>query len=289
MSFYYNTNNVLLVSDLDQAYKKILSWFIIMNGNMKEGCNKILRNQQMCGAKLFDLTWSQATSLPDYESLKVIQCNNSNGGGKKQDNKNDKETNGIVQYLMMGPNSDVEDLVHDNDKYSVPLDTEGNENPSLVSGGNFESEGPDNIALTLHHVGVICEYDDNDVYILTLIEVFDSIDQDHLFAHDDDDQLTVNEEIPAYLGMVLSIEDDSDNESKSKPDPRYNESKPKPSPFDVDDPENIFASTLFQATVSKTSSEVGAESWFEAVNIKFEICNLCNTTVYQEIFASSGA
>ena len=34
--------------------------------------------------------------------------------------------------------------------------------------------------------------------------------------------------------------------------------------------------------------EAGAESWLEAVNMKFKICNFCNVNVYQEVFNSSG-
>lgn len=104
----------------------------------------------------------------------------------------DEEINGIVQCLVVEPNSNVEDLDHDYDKSSMPIATEGSESPSLVVDDNFESEGPDDAALTYHHVGVIYGYDDNNVYIPTLAEVFDYIDQDHLFTHDDNNELTVN-------------------------------------------------------------------------------------------------
>ena len=74
---------------------------------------------------------------------------------------------------------------------------------------------------------------------------FDSIDQDHLFTHSDDDELTVNGETLPYLGRVLSVKDDSANKLKPKPDDSSDdESEPKSKTFDVDDPGNIFASAL---------------------------------------------
>ena len=54
----------------------------------------------------------------------------------------------------------------------MPLDTEGTKSPSLVVGGDSELERPDNTASTLHHVGILCGYDDNYVYIPILTEVF---------------------------------------------------------------------------------------------------------------------
>ena len=89
--------------------------------------------------------------------------------------------------------------------------------------------------------------------------------------------------------MVLSFENDSDNESKPKPDGSDDESEPESNAFDVNDPGNIFASALLWAVLAKTLLEMEAESWFEEVNVKFEIYNLCNATIYQEIFESSGA
>lgn len=125
MKSYYNSNNSQHVPALDQAYKEeILSCFIIMNGNMKEGCNKMLSNQQICKTKPFKLTWVQATLLLDHESWKVrMQHNKSNGGGREQDNKKDKETDSIVQCLMETPNSDVKDLDNDDNKSSMPIYT----------------------------------------------------------------------------------------------------------------------------------------------------------------------
>lgn len=68
---------------------------------------------------------------------------------------------------------------------------------------DMETELPDDDISIQHHIGVLCVCDTNDVYIPTLADVFDYIDQDYLFACDDD-KLTVNEELTAYLDMVLS-------------------------------------------------------------------------------------
>ena len=190
-----------------------------------------------------------------------MQCNNKNGGGKQQDDKKDKETKGIVQLHLADFDSDVKEF-GDDEKSSVSVDTEGNESPSLVAGDNSELEEPDDAASTHYHVGVLYGYDNDDVSIPTLAEVFDSIDQDHLFA----------------WSCLLSVEDDSDNESKSKSNA-----------FDVNNLQSIFISALYKVTVAKTSSEAAAKSWFEAVDVKFEICNLQNATLYHEIFTSSGA
>ena len=110
----------------------------------------------------------------------------------------------IVQLHLAGFNSDAEEL-YDNKKSYVVVDTGGSESPSLVAGGNSELGQPDDIASTLHHIGVLCGYDNNSIYMPSLAEVFDSIDQDHLYAHDSDDELTVNEEMLAFLGMFFSF------------------------------------------------------------------------------------
>ena len=74
------------------------------------------------------------------------------------------------------PDSNIEDCDNDDNKASVPMDTKGNESPSYVEDGNFESEEPDDAASTIHYVGVLCKYNDNDVYIPSSAEVFNSID-----------------------------------------------------------------------------------------------------------------
>ena len=55
------------------------------------------------------------------------------------------------------------------------LDTRDSESPSLVVGGNSELREPDDTASTLHNVGVLCGYDNNDVYIPTLTKVLISL------------------------------------------------------------------------------------------------------------------
>ena len=45
MQFYYDSNNKTHVPTLEKAFKEqILSQLIIMNGDMKGGCNKMLAN-----------------------------------------------------------------------------------------------------------------------------------------------------------------------------------------------------------------------------------------------------
>ena len=199
------------------------------------------------------------------------------GGGKQQDGKKEAETKGIIQFHLAGSESDSNDK-----KSSVSVDTGDSESLSLVMGGNSELGYLDDTASTQHHVGVLCGYDDN-IYIPTLAEVFDSVDQDHLSScddDDDDDELIVYNDMPAFLGMVLSenedFANDSDNESKSIS-------------FNVTNPKDIFNSALFWLAIAKTSLETAAESWFEAVDVKFEICNLQNATTHQGIFTSSGS
>lgn len=109
ISFYYNTNNVSHIPDLNKVNKEqILFRLIIMNGNIKEADTNMLRSQQIAGTKLFDLSWGQASSLLDCESQKVIQRgthnndNNNNGGGKKQNNKKEDETDGNCSTTLSG-------------------------------------------------------------------------------------------------------------------------------------------------------------------------------------------
>ena len=55
-----------------------------------------------------------------------------------------------------------------------------------------------------HCVGVLVGCDNDSTYIPTSEEVYDSINQDRLFADDNDDDLTVGGKIPAFLGMALA-------------------------------------------------------------------------------------
>ena len=58
------------------------------------------------------------------------------------------------------------------------MDTEGNKSPSQIEDDNFESEEPNDTALTFLHVGVLCGYNDSDIYIPSSAGVFKFIDQD---------------------------------------------------------------------------------------------------------------
>ena len=85
MKFYYDNNNAALVLALDLAYKeRFLSCFIIINSDMKGGCNKMLHNQMIWRTKPFDITWGQLMPLLDCKFTKTrIQHNkNSKKGGK---------------------------------------------------------------------------------------------------------------------------------------------------------------------------------------------------------------
>ena len=124
------------------------------------------------------------------------------------------------------------------------METEGNESPSQVEDDNFESEKPDNSASTFHHVGLLCGYNNNGVYILSSAEVFDTIDQDHLFAHGNEGNFTVNEEAPAFLGMVLSAGDNNGKPESEPDDIIDNEPEQVLIGFDVNDPVNILAMAL---------------------------------------------
>ena len=162
----------------------------------------------------------------------------------------------------MGANSDVEDQKNDDDKSAVPMDTEDNESPSQPDDSDTKSEEPDNSISTLHHIGVAYGYDNDDVYIPTSAEVYNSIDQDHLFARTNDNNITLNEEAPAFLGMVLTA-NDNDNEPESEPEDMNDiDSEPLPIGFDVNDPINVLAMAIHCAALDQTSSEAVAESLY---------------------------
>merc|ERR1711884_249667 len=89
--------------NLDKAYKeKVLSRLIIMNDNMHECRKEMLHSQQIAGTKPFDLSWGQSTSLLDRESLKVMQ--------KKQNRKQDEDSDGIVQLHLAVDGNDNKDV-----------------------------------------------------------------------------------------------------------------------------------------------------------------------------------
>ena len=86
------------------------------------------------------------------------------------------------------------------------------ESPPVSTGGSNKWENlGDNDAPTQHKhcVGVLVGCDNDSSYILTSEEVYDSIDQDQLFADDDDDS-TIGGDLPAFLGMVVGEDSDDD-------------------------------------------------------------------------------
>ena len=76
----------------------------------------------------------------------------------------------------------------------------------------------DNDALTVHHIGVAYRCNNDNVYIPTSAEVYDSIDQDHLFAPADNNNNTPSDKAPAFLGMVLTTNDDNDDDKVPEPE-----------------------------------------------------------------------
>ena len=74
IAYYFNSNKAAEVPALDKAYKeRLLSRLIIMNGNMNKCQQEIIYSQQILGTKPFDVSWGQATSLLERESLKIMQ------------------------------------------------------------------------------------------------------------------------------------------------------------------------------------------------------------------------
>ena len=110
--------------------------------------------------------------------------------------------------------------------------------------------------MTLHHVGVAYGCDNDNVYIPTSAEVYDSIDQYPLFAPTDDNNITLSEEAPVFLGMVLIVNVDDGADSQSEPeDMDDNDPEPLFIGFDVNDPINVLATAIHQATLDRTSEE----------------------------------
>ena len=126
------------------------------------------------------------------------------------------------------------------------MDTEGNASPSQPDDGNTKLEEPDDDALTLHHVGVAYGYDNDYIYIPTSAEVYNSIDQDHLFAPTDDNNITLSEKAYAFLGMVLTANDDDDETESEPEDMDDNDPEPLLIGFDVNNPINILATAIHQ-------------------------------------------
>ena len=166
----------------------------------------------------------------------------------------------------------------DEENYTVLVDTADDKNPTLTSDGINETQLPDEDVSSQYHIGVLCGCDSDDVHIPTLADVFDYINQDRLFACDDDNELTINEEIPAYLGMVLSENEDTTDNNNDGPEP-----------FDPNNPINVFTSALYHLAIALKPLELNAENWFETVDVEFEICGLWDATAYQALFVLPGA
>ena len=121
-------------------------------------------------------------------------------------------------------------------------------------------------------------------------EVHSYFDQDHLFTPTDDSNSTLSEEAPAFLGMIFTTNDDNDDDEAPESEPKDmddEDQEPLPCGFDVNNPTNILATAIHQAALVRTSTEAGAESWFESVRIKLKICRIIMSTKYQELFGAS--
>ena len=153
---------------------------------------------------------AQACLLLDCENQKTNAGENNNGGVKQGDKKDDINK-AIVQLHLADWLSNIPGLsiwttqFKSNEKLTVTIDTEGDTSPSQDSDDDAEAELPDDDVLTEHYVDILVGRDNNDVYIPTLVEVFDSIDHDYLLTQDDD-KLTVNEEVPVFLERIFWLQ-----------------------------------------------------------------------------------
>ena len=94
-------------------------------------------------------------------------------------------------------------------------------------------------------------------------------------AHDNID--TWNEQAPVFVGMTLTT-DDSDGGDKTLDLGDEDTNKMDDHDFfDETDEINVILSALYQVSRAHTSSQAGAENWFEAVSVKFFIANIRHT------------
>ena len=120
--------------------------------------------------------------------------------------------------------------------------------------------------------------------------MYDYINQDHLFAPTDNNDSTLSEEAPAFLDMVLTANDNNDDDEAPESEPKdmdNDNQEPLPRGFDDNNPTKILAMAINQAALARTSTEAGAESWFESVRAKLKICGISTPTKYQELFGAS--
>ena len=103
--------------------------------------------------------------------------------------------------------------------------------------------------------------------------MYDYINQDHLFSPTDKNNSTLNEEASAFLGMVLTTNDDSDDVEAPESEPKDmddDNQEPLPCGFDVNNSTNILATAIHQAALARTSTEAGVESWLVSVRAKLK-------------------
>ena len=93
----------------------------------------MLHSQQILGTKPFDANWGQATSQLERELSKVMR--------KKQNHKQDDDSDGIVQLHLAVDNHDNGNV--NSHKSTAKVDTVGELSTSLATGGNNEWENPD--------------------------------------------------------------------------------------------------------------------------------------------------
>lgn len=58
--------------------------------------------------------------------------------------------------------------------------------------------------------------------------------------------------------------------------------------FDCKVSVNVFTSALYLVARAVNPSESDAKNWFEAMDVKFKICELWDTELYQALFSTSG-
>ena len=153
------------------------------------------------------------------------------------------------------------------------MDIEGTQSPSQSDDDNLQVEELDDDALTVHHVGLVYGCNNDNVYVPTSAEVYDSIDQDCLFATANNNDNTPSDDTPAFLGMVLTANDDNDDDELAEPereDMNDEDLQHLPRGFDVNNPTNILATAIHQVALEHTSTEAAAEGWFESVRAKLK-------------------
>ena len=99
------------------------------------------------------------------------------------------------------------------------VDAVGEQSPSLVTRGNSEWKDLDKDETSTQHqhcVSVLVGCDNDSNCISTSEEVYDSINQDQLFA-DNDNNSTTTGKLPAFLGIALA-RDENDDDSFNKID-----------------------------------------------------------------------